>query len=271
MKKKRERIKRSSNSVSFISGEYKIFKEIEKETLEKNREKADILVEHLNNWIDTIRPIIKNNPELNRSLIGVKFIDTFAEMRLTVFSIFSGCYFQAVRNLRFIFESMTHAYYLESEFEEIFPDLFLELIDQPDDAVDFQKRLEDRLRIEYPQRKGQFRDITGFSVTTIDKLPFLLDEKESLKITYRKLSRFVHPAPEQIRKVIENPDLIFTFFYNEEFFNECIELTDEVMDLTFAVVLHRFPDVKEKIKTKENALLYDSLVRMPITNRLLNN
>lgn len=271
MKKLKKGIKQPSDSVSFISGEFKIFKEIEKETLTKNREKADILVEHLNNWIDTIRPIIRNNPEINRSLIGIRFIGTYAEMRLTVFSVFSGGYFQSVRNLRFIFESVVHACFLESEYGEIFPDLFLEVIDQPGDENDFQKRFENRLRTEYPQKKDHFHDITGFKTTIIDKLPFLPDEKAHLKITYRKLSSLVHPAPDQIKKVIENPDLIFTFFYNEEFFNECIELTDEVMDLTFAVVLHRFPFVKESIKAKENFLLYNSLVRLPITTRLLNN
>jgi hypothetical protein len=271
MKKIKKGIKQASNSFSFISWECKIFKEIEKETLAKNREKADILIEHLDNWIDTIRPIIKNNPELNRSLIGIRFSETFTDMQLTVFSIFSGCYFQAVRNLRFTFESMIHAFYLESKYEEIYPDLFLELIVQTDDEVDFQKRLEKRLRNEYPQRLDKFRDITGFSATIIDKLPFLPDEKDRLKITYHKLSSMVHPAPEQIKKIIENPDLIFTFSYNEKFFNECVELTDEVMDAAFAIVLYRFPDVKQNIKTKENALLYDSLVRLPITNRLLNN
>lgn len=270
MKKISKKIKKSSDSVSFISGEYKIFQEIEKETLEKNREKADILVEHLNNWFDTVIPIIKNNPELSRSLIGVRFIGTFSEMRLTVFSILSGCYFQSVRNLRFIFESMIHAYYLESEYAEIFPDLFLEVIDQPDNIIDFQNRLEARLQNEYPQRKDRFRDITGFRVKIIDNLPFLPDEKDRLKMTYHKLSSLVHPAPEQIKKIIENPDLIFTFFYNEEFFKECTELTDEVMDLTFAIVLHRFPDVKENIKTNKNALLNISLVRLPMTSRLLN-
>lgn len=247
-------IKETSNSSSFISWNCTIFQKIENETLTKNRENADLLIEHLNNWTDTILPIIKNNPELYRSLIGVRFSETYTDMRLTVFSLFSGCYFQAVRNMRFTFESMIHAYYLEYEYEKIFPNLFL----------------EERLRIEYPLRKGQLRNITGFSVTIIDNLPFSPDEKEKLKATYRKLSRFVHPAPEQIKKVIENPDLIFTFFYNDKFFNECIELTDEVMDSTFAVVLLRFPEVKDNIKTKENALLYDSLIRLPITNRLLN-
>ena len=263
-------IKETSNLSSFISWNCTIFQKIESETLTKNRGNADLLIEHLNNWTDTILPIIKNNPELYRSLIGVRFSETYTDMRLTVFSLFSGCYFQAVRNLRFTFESMIHAYYLEYEYEKVFPTLFLELIDQPDDSVDFQKRLEERLRIEYPLRKGQLRDITGFSVTIIDNLPFSPDEKEELKATYRKLSRLVHPAPGQIKKVIENPDLIFTFFYNDKFFNECIELTDEVMDSTFAVVLLRFPEVKDNIKTKENALLYDSLIRLPITNRLLN-
>lgn len=271
MKKIRKKIKQPSDSVSFISGEYKIFQEIEKETLERNRENADILVEHLNNWIDSVIPIIKNNPELSRSLIGVRFIGTFSEMRLTVFSILSGCYFQSVRNLRFVFESMIHAYYLETEYAGIFPDLFLEVIDQSDNTIEFQRRLEARLHEEYPKKKDRFRDITGFSSTIIDSLPLLSAEKDHLKITYHKLSSLVHPAPEQIKKIIENPDMIFTFFYNEEFFKECAVLTDEVMDLTFAIVLCRFPEVKENIKTNKNALLNISLVRLPITNRLLNN
>lgn len=270
MKKTKKGINQSSNSVSFISGEYTIFLEVEKETLEKNRERADILVEHLNNWIDTVIPIIENTPDINRSLIGVRFITTFSEMRLTAFSIFSGGYFQSVRNLRFIFESMIHAYYLESKYGEIFPDLFLELIDTPNDESDFQKRIEDRLRKNYPQRKGQFRDITSFQVRIINELPFLPDEKDHLKKTYHKLSSLVHPAPEQIKKIIEKPDLIFSFFYDEDFFNECIGLTDEVMDLTFAIMLHRFPCAKENMKTIEHGLLFDSLGRLPITDRMIS-
>lgn len=124
--------------------------------------------------------------------------------------------------------------------------------------------------MEYPHRNDLFRDITGFQARIIDELPFLPEEKADLKKTYHRLSSLVHPAPEQMKRMIENPDLSFTFFYNEDFFNESIGFVDEVMDLTFAITLHRFPCLKEMIKSDENGLLYDSLGRLPITNRILN-
>lgn len=258
-------------SFSFISMECSIFKEIEKETLKKNRKKVGILLGHLDNWIDPIRALIKSNPDLCRSLIGLRFSETFTDMQLAVFSILSGCYFNAVRTLRFTFESMIHAVYLEMEYPKVFPDITFELLDQPNQEADFQTILEEKLKNEYSLNKEQCRYITGFRSKIIDSLSFLKDvEKDKLKKTYSKLSRFVHPAPEQIKKIVNDPGFIFTFFYDEKFFNECAELTDEVMDATFAIALYKFPDLKQSIKAKENTLLYDSLSRLSITKRLLD-
>ncbi len=258
-------------SLSFISMECNIFKEIEKETPTKNRKKVGILLDHLDNWIDPIRALIKSNPDLYRSLVGLRFSETFTDMQLAVFSILSGCYFNAARNLRFTFESMIHAVYLEIKYPDVFPDIILELLDQPNEEADFQAILEDKLKNKSSLNKKQFRSITGFRSEIIYELPFLKDiEKDKLKKTYSKLSRLVHPAPDQIKKIVNEPGFIFTFFYDEKFFNECAELADEVMDATFAIALYKFPDLKQTIKAKENTLLYDSLSRLPITKRLID-
>jgi hypothetical protein len=271
MKKIKTANTKSTAVSSFISIQCTFFKKIEKETLKKNRERADILHEHVANWVDTFPVISKKYPDLFRSLVGVRFGETFPDIQLTLFSIFSGGYFNAVRNLRFTFESLIHAIYLEEKYPDVFPNLFFELLEKPNEEVDFQDQLEEKLRIMYPQKKGQFKDITGFKSKIIDRLFFLEDnEKKQLKMTYSKLSRLSHPAPDQIKKIINEPGFAFTFFYDEKFFNECAELTDEVMDAIFAIVLYKFPYLKQTIKAKENALLFDSLCRLPITKRLLD-
>lgn len=270
MEKSNQKNNKSSAPSSFISMECKLFRKNEKETLKKNRDRANDLSEHIVNWIDTFPELSKRNPNLFLSLVGLRFCEMLPDMQLTLFSILSGGYFNAVRNLRFTFESMIHAVYLEDEYPEVFPGLFFEVINEQNEEIDFENHLEQKIVKKYPQKLNLIREVTGFKVRIIDKLAFLEGkEKEKLKITYHKLSQLSHPSPNQIKKLLHEPGFAFTHFYDEKLFNECADLTDEVMDVTFAIALYKFPALIPTIKTQENSILFNSLCRLPITKRFL--
>ena len=163
-------IRKTSPSDSIVSFECKLFKRIEKESRVKNLEKVGILYEHLDNWIDPFRILTKKNRNLFRSLVGIRYCESFPDMQLTVFSILSGNYFNAARNLRFTFESMVHAVYLETKYPNIFPNLIIELKDNSIEESDFQAVLEEEIRRKYQLNNTEIRRITGFSNKIINDL-----------------------------------------------------------------------------------------------------
>ena len=235
--------------------------------VERNREQFGIVADHLQNWIDPIRALISKYPLKNWGIVGYTFGELFADLMLAVFSIASGAYFNAARTMRSVFESMVHAAYVGERYPW-YPELVYETMKEEIAEEVFDRRVRERLRNEIGLSAEEQERITGFKYAMIDDLQFVtVEEKKRLHRLYSHLSQLVHPSPLRLKKYTEDAARGVTFFYDGDFFNECVRLMDETMDLLISVLLVSFPETKSELKDQK--YVYQSLARLPISYRLL--
>jgi hypothetical protein len=77
--------------------------------------------------------------------------------------------------------------------------------------------------------------------------------RNSLKKIYGKLSTYIHGTYWQLKEIIDKRkfDIIITFGFDNEFFNKCEELTNNVLDAIFYITLKRFFIIALKLKDNE--------------------
>jgi mannose-6-phosphate isomerase-like protein (cupin superfamily) len=80
-----------------------------KETCTKYPHETDMLFEFVDNWPDLIKVSKEKNLEATSSLSGTILISSWRLTNWITFDILSGKYFEALRNLRFVFEGSVYA------------------------------------------------------------------------------------------------------------------------------------------------------------------
>lgn len=211
----------------------KIQRKIRKETKQKVGDRITAWVEHYNNWIDLIGPVIIDTAKIEseNSMVTLRFIQLNKAIPWLLQNTVDGNYHQVIRELRFILDSMLQASYIDNEHQE----------------SDIQCKLEIVKEIE--------RD--AFGGRLIDKLS--ITHKEKIKELYYVLSKYTHSTYKELEPILRRGkvDLMISPSFDEELFNQCEMLTHNVMDVVYVLLLNRFSQLKNTIK--ENELLVKSL------------
>lgn len=92
-------------------------REVSKETCEKYREKTWMLFEFINNWIDLVPRHEEVSKQAIHSLSGIILLHSWKLTNWITYEILCGKYFEAIRNLRFIFEGTVYAVIIEDAIE----------------------------------------------------------------------------------------------------------------------------------------------------------
>src|SRR5208282_901247 len=91
---------------SYVIMQSKIFRESEILAFNRKRNEALNLVDHLQNWIDGVTPLITKEPNFFEKRLGVYLGEFWPNLQFAIFSILGGAYFDALRKLRFSLESV---------------------------------------------------------------------------------------------------------------------------------------------------------------------
>ena len=228
----------------FWDHEVGYFKEIAKESLEKNKWNVENQIEYMNNCIDLF-DINKyyQRDEITNSISALFLFYSFKELRWVIHEILSGAYFEAIRDLRFIFETVVWAHFLDEWIDEKTKEYLkagvgagislkyeiLELKDEIYDAKGYRKKKNER-EIIIKDTVGKFiekhaQDFTneekekykelyfkilknlgiGFSGKKglIAKLPLEEGDKEKLDKLYSELSKYIHPSHRILKPFYE--------------------------------------------------------------------
>lgn len=191
---------------SYVIMQGKFFRESEILTFNRKRDEAEYLVDHLQNWIDGIMPLIAKESDFFGKQLGVYLAEFWPNLQFAIFSILGGAYFDALRNLRFSLESV--------------------LVSLSDVT-------------ETDQRPSYFHIIDSLAL-------FSESEKGRIKALYGKLSQMTHPSPSHLRRILEEPDHAFLLFYDPELLSECCAFVDEVAGVIFSIILEMYPHIRDK-------------------------
>jgi len=198
----------------------------------ENEEAAKNLVDHLQNWIDGIIPIMKlEGLDFYKTRLGMYLTEFGPTLQFAVICILGGAYFDAIRNLRFSLESVLDGFRDSARQRD--------LVSSCGDQSSYYSMIE--------------------------SLPmFSQEEKKEIKALYGKLSELSHPSLAHLKKLLEEPSRAFVFAYDPDLFVECCSFTDEVAGVIFSVVLETWPHIRQKARSE--IFFYQSLKRLPFTS-----
>lgn len=206
----------------------KILEDIRKETEEDQKEKVYVWSEHYSNWIDIwkyFNECIGKENFLN-SCVGFRLTQLNKELLWFLLECTSGVYDNANRTLRYVLESFLQAYYVDREHPHATMECKLEILKEID-------------------------RLTGGKL--INKLDVDGKHKHQINILYSDLCKFVHPSHEEWQKIVENGGISskIAFIYNNKSFEECVELTDRVIDTIVFLLMNFCNDLIEEIRGDE--------------------
>jgi len=92
-------------------------REVSKETFDKYPNESIMLFEFIDNWIDLFPKDDERFTEAANSLSGIILIDSWKLSNWISYEILCGKYFEAIRNLRFLFEGCVFAVIIEDVIE----------------------------------------------------------------------------------------------------------------------------------------------------------
>lgn len=202
----------------------KILEDIRKETEEDQKEKVYVWSEHYSNWIDILKYFYECIGKENflNSCVGFRLTQLNKELLWFLLECTSGVYDNANRTLRYVLESFLQAYYVDREHPGATMECKLEILKEID-RLTGEKLIKNL-------------DIDG-------------KHKQQINILYSDLCKFVHPSYKEWQKIVEGGDVSskITFFYDKKSFEECIELTDKVIDIIVFLLMNFSNEMIEKI------------------------
>lgn len=185
-------------------------KKIRRITYQENRKAANVWKELREDWFEHYETIPEEvMRQKNQLLMAVRFTEAFQGLLWIEFLSVSGGYFQALRELRNIIESVVQAYYVDSEYPRL--------------------DVDGKLAVLREMRKSR----SHYGGRLIDKAN--PPGKREIKGLYGELSEYVHPTYESIHEVLSSPDsdeLIVELLqpeYSAQLFAKCCDLTSRVL------------------------------------------
>lgn len=220
-----------------------ILKGVQKETKESIGNDYYNWSEHYNNWIDIIKPLIKNSKSFGNSLLGIRFLEFNKILLWIQMCVHCGQYYSALRELRFLLEFTLKAYYLDKKY--------------PNSSI------EEKINIEKRRLFGS---------KLIKKLDLLDENKNQLIRLYDELSAYTHPTKEELKPILsEDVGSRVTFAFDEDFFNKCKEFTNKVVDVVFFIILKEYNEVISELKKDDKLLTSLKELECELTINHLND
>jgi hypothetical protein len=261
---------------------------IRKETCTKYPYETDMLFEFVDNWPDLIKVSKEKCLEAINSLSGIILISSWRLTNWITFDILSGKYFEAIRNLRFVFEGSVYAVIVENAIEAtVFEkweklsslDLKAEIFEIWEEckrrrvyrngkiSADRVKALvtEYVARKVHPSKKGEMQHyIEIYTQILCDEKLYLrtsqmieecvgflrLDDPDiaDLKTLWHELSKYQHFSYAYLEAVVDDPELCLIEKLNDGLLKRSLNFYFETLDFFYAVLAWRFEYLRKEIR-----------------------
>jgi hypothetical protein len=212
----------------FLDTFYETWESVRRETITHFGKDAFYILDfHGNNWIDIINWILsKYSREEQMNIILIQFQRLFKEICWLQFLFHNANYPMVYRNLRYILEMMTQAYYIDWKYP------ILNLDQQIDKTIEIEG------------------SVFGWNlVKTVFCQALDFDEKdfeEKFKPTWIYLNKHVHPSAKQMGIIVEEDfSSLVTDSFNENLAKDTLKVVDKIFDAIYVIVLEKFSRAKE--------------------------
>lgn len=282
--------------------------EVRKKTFEKYQAEARMLCGFIDNWFKLIP---KENwfSEAADSLPGIMLLNSWKLANTVTCEILSGEYFEAIRNLRFIFEGIVQAVFIENVVANLPHEEQQDLAPLPAKVRMFQlweecKRKKgntenpetDKIEgtvLQYMSKHTELHkvDETARMTNTLAKL--LSDERlyvsttkmvelcaetlhldsydvQTLKKLWRDLSSYQHFSHTYLETIIMRPHLCFWEKLDDNLFRQSFNFYFNVMDYFYATLTWRFEDLRTRIREICESLKNGYAKEFRLTSKVLN-
>ena len=250
----------SDHLLSFLEEEYENLHKIAEETCRSlGEEQAMYFINLANDWIEILSAIRDtcSKDELSNSLMYICFSGLLKEVRWFQLLFFSGNYPLLYRNLRFVWEMIFRAYYVDTYVRE-----------SPDDPEPPGPTIDDRVEWLAQHERKLFTWDKFVKPMLQQLLPQVegTEMEKYYKSLWDKLNEYVHPSKALLdRMVVGVPGFLMTDSFDEEWASETTETATMILDLVWVAVISRFPSCAELIAQKGLLLEY------PIVTAALEN
>ena len=206
---------------------------------------------HGSNWIDITGWITTEySREEQFTITFFQFVRLIKELHWLQFLFNHANYPVIYRNLRYILEMMSQAWYVEWEY----PKLHL------------NEQIKKIMEIEN-------KNIFGWKLvgTVFSQILNIDDEEaeEKLKPTWTLLNKHVHPSAKQMNMVAEEDfSSLVTDSFNDKLARAILTVADEVFDLVYALIFRRFPHITRLALKSE--FINEGKEHLPYTIRTIN-
>jgi hypothetical protein len=261
--------------------------EVINETYDYSQEGVWTLFEFIDNWIDLVPREKEHFLEAANSLSGIILLNSWKLTNWISYEVLCGKYFEAIRNLRFIFEGCIYAVVIEDLIESKIWEKWRSLSSISLKAEIFKLLEECKSRKVYnkrkkmvkvnkvekivrkliedadlpPEEKADYIEVYVKILSQselylpmkamIGKYCYLLEiekDEQNLINLWHELSCYQHFSYPYLTAAYENPELIFLEVFNENLFKLCLELYFKTVDVLYAAIAWRFPKLREMIK-----------------------
>ena len=274
---------------NYIKAYIGYLEEVRKETYKKYKDETEMLFEFIDNWIDLIPRAKINFSQLTNSLSGIILLNSWKLTNWISYEILNGKYFEAIRNLRFLFEGSVYAVIIEDAIEsKVFTtwgslsklDLKAEIFQIWEECKKrkvFRKRKINKDKIRRlvsdfvnrnidPSKRKDAEEYIGLYVEILsNKKLYLstsrmikecasylkLDEKDIKKVRrlWHELSKYLHFSYPYLETIIEDPGFSFLEGLNDDLFTLSINFYFRTLDFFYTVLVWRFETLRKEIKT----------------------
>jgi len=273
---------------NYIKAYTTIMQEVSKETHDKHPTETGMLFEFIDNWIDLVPRDKEKIFQTINSLSGIILLNSWRLTNYITYEILNGKYFEAIRNLRFVFEGSVFAVVFEDAIESRVFEKWESLSTLSLKTEIFQLWEECKRRKVYrkgkidverirkivvnfidqyidPSRREEMQEYVEVYVKILsDKRLYLTinnmieecgiflklneEEVEELKKLWHELSMYIHFSYPYLETIIEDPEICFMDKFNEEMFKRSLTFYFQTLDFMYAVLVWRFADLREKVK-----------------------
>lgn len=212
-----------------LDGLYETWESVRRETITYLGKETvlHIIYFHGNNWIDITDWILsKYSREEQLDVIFIQFLRLLKEIHWLQFLFHNANYPMIYRNLRYILEMMTQAYYINWKYPSLNLDEQIEKIMETEETIFGWKLV-----------KTVLCQILDFGEK---------DFEEKFKPTWIWLNKHAHPSAKQMDVVVEEDfSILVTDSFSENLAGVTLGVVDEIFDLICVIVFEKFQRIKE--------------------------
>jgi len=222
--------------LSFLGEQYEHLREIAEETFRGlGKERAGYFTSLANDWIDiggAIRDTYSED-ELSNGLMYIYFSALFKEVYWLQLLFLAGNYPLLHRSLRYIWEMIFRAYYVDTYARE-----------SPDDPEPPGPTVDDKAEwlAQHERKMFQWHKFMQPMLRRLLPQARGTEIEEYYKALWDKLNEYVHPSKALLeRMVVDVPGFLVTDSFDKKWALETIEIATVIFDLVWLAVISRFP------------------------------